>query len=559
MTGLSALPAAKICLVGVLAAFLPLFAGWPRSTLVRRILFALLIVAFAALCAFAAEAVGSTTTAFDRVGGGPARLGAAAAAGLVFMAALVWLAYRYPTVTLVALLAVLPLRVPLPLGGAASNLLLPLYALTLAMALAEIVFRDRLALPPGFDRSPTRLALTAMIAVLSVSALWAGLRYAPHEKAFALALVKMFAFVVPFATLYYLIERHVSSRLRLRRLVWAVLASGAALAALGIVQAATHWVIVNREGIEKGLELQHQFRANSLFWDPNMFSRFCGLIVLLGVTTFLAVRAGGYRSRWRRALPLAAAALAATALALTYSRTGLVAVICGALVVELAWLGWKKGLLAVLASVLVLGAGLAGITVARDTKHFGDKVQTTMGLNKLTGGRVFLVKAGWRMYRRHPVKGIGLAGFPQAFPKYRTSHAAKLTLRESHTTPVTVAAEQGTIGLLAYGALLVAFFATTLRKRRFGGSRDLYLWQAGLVACVVTVTVASLTYNAFFEDPYLWVFMAMASATATRLVHGRAAAAADDGPAEGTEGEAPTAPEPPAEGGAAGSGGKSST
>ena len=84
---------------------------------------------------------------------------------------------------------------------------------------------------------------------------------------------------------------------------------------------------------------------------------------------------------------------------------------------------------------------------------------------------------------------------------------------------MTIAAEQGTIGLLAYAGLLATFFATTLRKRRFAGARDLYLMQAGIVAGVVSLCVASLSYNAFFEDPYLWVFMALASAVATRLVH----------------------------------------
>ena len=83
---------------------------------------------------------------------------------------------------------------------------------------------------------------------------------------------------------------------------------------------------------------------------------------------------------------------------------------------------------------------------------------------------------------------------------------------------VTVAAEQGLIGLAALTGLLVTFFATTLRKRRFGADRRLYLWQAALVACVLSVFVHSMTYNAFFEDPYMWVFMALASAVVTRIV-----------------------------------------
>ena len=502
----------------MLATFLPLFVGWPRRTLVRRILFGLLLACFAALCWFAVAAVSSVSTAFDSLEGRPELLAGAAAAGLVFMAALTWLAYRYPTVTLITVLALLPLRLPLPLGGSTSNLLVPLYLLTLAMALAEIVFRDRLALSPRFKRDPTRVALAIMIAVLGVSSLWVGISYAPRIKTFSLSLVKLFAFIVPFATLYYLVEGYLTSRLRLRRLIWAILASGVALALIGIVQAPTRWVIVNRAGVLDNELMQHTFRANSLFWDPNMFGRFCALIVLLGVAMFLAVRAGGYRSRWRRALPLAAAGLAAIALGLTYSRSGLLSVLAGLIVVELAWLGWKKGLIAVFATLLVLAGGLAGITAARDTRDLGKKIETTMGLNKLTGGRVYLVKAGWRMYKRHPVRGVGLAGFPQAFPSYRTSHAAKLTLKESHTTPVTIAAEQGTLGLVAFGGLLVTFFATTLRKRRYGASRDLYLMQAGIVGGVVALCVSSLSYNAFFEDPYVWVFLAMGSAVATRLV-----------------------------------------
>ena len=483
----------------MLATFLPLFVGWPRRTLVRRVLFGLLLACFAALCWFAVAAASTTTTAFDRLEGRPELLAGAAAAALVFMAALTWLAYRYPTVTLIAVLALLPLRLPLPLGDGNSNLLVPLYLLTLAMALAEIVCRDRLALSPGFRRDPTRIALACMIAILGVSSLWVGVAYAPRIKAFSLSLVKLFAFVVPFATLYYLVEGYLTSRLRLRRLIWAILASGVVLALIGIVQAPTRWVIVNRAGVLDNELMQHTFRANSLFWDPNMFGRFCALIVLLGVAMFLAV-------------------LAAIALGLTYSRSGLLSVLAGLIVVELAWLGWKKGLIAVFATLLVLAGGLAGITAARDTRDLGKKIETTMGLNKLTGGRVYLVKAGWRMYKRHPVRGVGLAGFPQAFPSYRTSHAAKLTLKESHTTPVTIAAEQGTLGLVAFGGLLVTFFATTLRKRRYGASRDLYLMQAGIVGGVVALCVSSLSYNAFFEDPYVWVFLAMGSAVATRLV-----------------------------------------
>jgi O-antigen ligase len=196
----------------------------------------------------------------------------------------------------------------------------------------------------------------------------------------------------------------------------------------------------------------------------------------------------------------------------------LAGLLLGALVLEMAWLGRRKGTVAVLVTVLVLAVGLAGITELRHPHNLRMKLDTTKGLNKLTGGRVFLVKAGVRMFDRHPIAGVGLGGFPLAFPHYRTTHAASLGLNDSHTTAVTVAAEQGLLGLAAFAGLLVTFFATTLRKRRFGADRRLYLWQASLVACVLAIFVHSLTYNAFFEDPYVWVFMALASAVVTRIV-----------------------------------------
>jgi O-antigen ligase len=227
-------------------------------------------------------------------------------------------------------------------------------------------------------------------------------------------------------------------------------------------------------------------------------------------------------------------ALAAIAFVVTLSRSSVAGLLLGALVLEMAWLGRRKGGLAVLVTVLVLAVGLAGITELRHPRRLRLKLDTTRGLNKLTGGRVYLVKAGVRMFERHPIEGIGLGGFPLAFPYYRTSHAAILSLRDSHTTVVTVAAEQGLIGLAAFAFLLVTFFATTLRKRRFGADRRLYLWQASLVACVLAVFVHSLTYNAFFEDPYMWVFMALASAVATRLaLAAPSATAADTVPADG--------------------------
>jgi O-antigen ligase len=303
------------------------------------------------------------------------------------------------------------------------------------------------------------------------------------------------------------------------RLLKTFVAAGAVLAVIGIVQYPTHWVFVNRTGIEHDLALQHTFRANSLFWDPNIFGRFLAFVMLIGAALFLTARLRGASEGRRRAMWLAggAVALAAIAFVVTFSRSSVAGLLLGGLILEMAWLGRRRGSVAALVTVLILLVGVAGFTALRRPQDIHMKLATTRGLNKLTGGRVYLVKAGILMFERHPLAGVGLAGFPLAFPHYRTTHAASLALRDSHTTVVTVAAEQGLLGIAAFAGLLVTFFATTLRKRRFGADRRLYLWQASLVACVLAVFIHSLTYNAFFEDPYMWVFMALASAVATRI------------------------------------------
>ena len=455
----------------------------------------------------------------------------------MFVAALAWLAFRYPDWAMPVVLVLAPLRVGLPHGSSTSNLLIPLYLVLLAVVLAEMVVRDRLRLPEGWRPDPVRIALAVMIAIIGVSSLWAAQHYAAHPKAFADALIKLFAFYLPFAALYYVLYRYTNDVRRLSRLLVTFVAAGAVLAAIGIVQYPTRWVIVNRAGIEHDLVYQHTFRSNSLFWDPNIFGRFLAFVMLIGVALFLTARLRDASKGRRRAMTLAAGAvaLAAIAFVVTFSRSSVAGLLLGGVILEMAWLGRRKGTIAALVTVLILLIGVAGVTALRHPQNLGAKLDSTRGWNKLTGGRFYLVRAGILMYERYPVgrrRPGRLPGWP--IPHFRLTHAASLSLRDSHTTVVTVAAEQGSLGLIAFAGLLVTFFATTLRKRRFGADRRLYLWQAALVACVLALFVHSLTYNAFFEDPYMWVFMALASVTATRLAPGAlpgAAATAHAGPA----------------------------
>jgi putative inorganic carbon (HCO3(-)) transporter len=500
---------AKISLLGLLATFLPLFCGVRRW---RLWLFAVLLGLFVLLVAAALPALSSSHGGFA---GDLTLLGGGGLVGAVLLAAVTWLVWRHPLVAVPAMIFAMPLRVPVPTGGSYTYLLLPLYIVTLAVAIAEFGVRDRLRLYGWFHRDPTRVALAAVIAVAGVTALWTGLSYATGATAYAAALVEMFAFYLPFAVIYYLVYRYVRSPADLRRLVLIIVCWGAALALAGLVQYGTHTVIFNRAKILHEYGLGHGFRVNALFWDPNMFGRFLVVVIVLALATALAPLAW----RWRAGL-LAVAALAAAALFVTHSRSALVALAAAVVLFELLWLGGRRGLIVALATAVVAGGSLYALESQRRHIGFSTLLRTPYGWNKLTGGRFYLVDSGWAMFKDHPAGGVGLAGFRLAYPEYRKRRAS-VGLSENHTTPVTVLAEEGLVGIAAYIALLAVYFATAMRSAALRQDRRLRLLQAGFMAVVFAIIVHSLFYNAFFEDPYLWTVLAMSMALTFVLARAR--------------------------------------
>jgi O-antigen ligase len=93
----------------------------------------------------------------------------------------------------------------------------------------------------------------------------------------------------------------------------------------------------------------------------------------------------------------------------------------------------------------------------------------------------------------------------------RSEQGGSPTRFVSHTTPLTVAAELGLLGLAAYIALLAGAAALIWRVRRRNHALGL-----GLAAVLLALFVHSLFYSGFFEDPITWVVLAVASSFCLR-------------------------------------------
>ena len=86
-------------------------------------------------------------------------------------------------------------------------------------------------------------------------------------------------------------------------------------------------------------------------------------------------------------------------------------------------------------------------------------------LDDATSGRVDLMEGGVDLAREQPLLGWGSGSFNAEYRRTEDASGREAT-SASHTIPITVAAEQGILGLAAYVALLVLAFLRLLRGAR---------------------------------------------------------------------------------------------
>ena len=211
-------------------------------------------------------------------------------------------------------------------------------------------------------------------------------------------------------------------------------AEGMLLAVVGGFQYATGELFWNDKVIE-GNEAHPYFRINSLFWDPNILGRYLAVTMtaLAAVVAFGRERReliGGVRRLRRRCWRPCP----------TFSQSSTIALIGGMLVLVAARWGMAVGVGAGLVALLALAASLALIG--------GDGLTA-----ESSGPQLRSSTAGSRSERTRRSRAPGSGSFADEFEE-RFGAEEGFAL-ESHTEPVTVFAEQGVIGLLAYAALLV--------------------------------------------------------------------------------------------------------
>ncbi len=408
--------------------------------------------------------------------------------------------------------AVLTIRVPIPTGDGTAMLLGPLYAV-IGIVACIVLLRELRELRRSTPLLPDRGGATRLLdvgaallpATATLSLMWS---FDPPATTEALAF-----FLVPFVLLYACVRTLAAARVDFKPAAWALVASGIVVAIVGLVQVALGEVWWNPKVIDAN-RFRADFRTNSLYWDPNMYGRAL-VIAILAVVAWLLLRRVS-----RRGTPLLVGALCllVTALWHSYSQSSWVALAAGLTVVAVLTMPprprrWVATLLLVL--VIVSTPAAARLLAGDDASGRGDVVNT-----------------GISLAAERPVLGWGIGTFePAARARELERGNADPGLVASHTTPITVFAELGLLGAFTYLTLLTSAVVAMLARwrrsstpaaaaRARGDVDDAgtgwpiapIVWASGALFALVA---HSLLYAGFFEDPTLWVVLAVLASLPT--------------------------------------------
>ncbi len=481
------------------------------------------------------------TTQFVHLRAHPAQEVGAVVAGLAVVAALALLVFRRPQAFAVLAIAALPFRLPISTGGSTANLLIPLYLVVAGGAvayIARLLRSDPTGRSPDGASAPIRAAKGDCGAPADHSATravgggvrgWAararsprGLEWllmasivlyglqAAYSADFSKALENVVFFYVPFALLFALLREVRWTRQLLLTCLATAVALAVLFAGVGFVEYYRKHLFLNPKVVAAN-EYDNFFRVNSLFFDPNIYGRFLALVMV-------AVMAGVLWSVRRRSVWAGGAVLLwlLAGLVTSFSQSSIAALLLG-LAVLAAWRWDVRSTVYVAVAALAVAAVV--VAVAPPSLHLGLSGKGGSASNA-TSGRTKLIEGGLRLFADRPLQGFGPGSFPTEYRRHEHSEGQSAT-SASHTIGITVAAEQGIVGLALYVALLVSSFAVL-----FGGARrappdaaESRLWRAppfqpALAACFAALVLHTFTYADFLEDPMTWTLLGIGVALA---------------------------------------------
>jgi O-antigen ligase len=232
-------------------------------------------------------------------------------------------------------------------------------------------------------------------------------------------------------------------------------------------------------------------RAFAWTVNPNFYSEYLVLMIAVALALIVSER------RWLRAAAGVLVVGFAVALALTYTRGSWIGLAIG-LIVAASFVDWR----------LLLGLGGASVLLLL-LPGVGSRALSAFSLDASSSDRLNLWQMAVVIIRAHPVLGVGVGGYLDAFRAAVEADPSFLIgdLRMTpHNSILFITAEIGLAGGIAFTWLLArAVRLGSMFARRFGPDRRAALVNASLAAGIVAFVCNSMVSNSF-QHPQAAVF-----------------------------------------------------
>jgi O-Antigen ligase len=383
-------------------------------------------------------------------------------------------------------------------------------------------------------------------------------------------------FLLEGMAIYFLVVNVVREYTTLRRATWALLLAGSFMGGLSVLQHITHTETSNYGGLAMlGAELDFnpvgrqatkswadaenlhpqgatssasgvQFRAAGPIGEPNRYAQV--LIVLLPL---VALRFRRERSRALRWLALACGAFIFGGMMLTFSRGAMFTAVI--IFVLLAYFRFIRPLHVVVTAlgIILLVLALDPHTAMRFASLEGAKSllaghttsfsydQPTQGQTAVPDGsiakRYELNVAAWHVFLDHPVLGVGPGHFAAYYSLAYGNRVGLVELLKKyrgHNLYFETLAETGILGLASLLAIILAIMGGLWRVWRTWQHEDSEFADTAMafflsfLAYLITAIFVHLSYQR-----YLWLLMALCSATICILGRSEQQTSSELGPA----------------------------
>ena len=240
-------------------------------------------------------------------------------------------------------------------------------------------------------------------------------------------------------------------------------------------------------------------RVSAFFANPNSLAVLLALAAIIAAERVLRSRTVRDRLAWA-----AAGLVCSLGLALTFSREGLVGLLVGVIALILIASPDRQ---TTVASVIAVLALIAGVLAVPGIAERASSIYS-FSSDRSAMDRLYLSGVSLKMFKDHPIVGIGMSAFMSAYPQYSDPRVSISPVTDGHQMPFSIPAETGILGLAAE-LVMVGFLLYLLPKAKA-------LSRSGTDVSGIAAACAFFAmsfFNVFYYAEYFWITLALVALT----------------------------------------------